>query len=56
MIHEEAIQQAIDRQFEIESKAAAWDLLAMHLQEQGNADGKKLLDWMTQLQTAMGAR
>ena len=53
MIHHDAIEQAVERQLEIERKAAAWDMLALHLEEQGNAPGKALLNWMRQLQEAI---
>jgi len=52
MIHEQAIQQAIDRQLEIERKAAAWDLLTMSLREQGNESAQSLLNWMQCIQVA----
>lgn len=53
MIHQDAIEQAVERQLEIERKAAAWDFLALHLEEQGNEPGKALLNWMRQLQEAI---
>ena len=52
MIHEQAIQQAIDRQLEIERKAAAWDLLVADLREKGNTDAQALLNWMPAIQIA----
>ena len=53
VVYEHEIERAVQRQLEIERKAAAWDSLAMHLSEQGNTDGKKLLDWMLQLQQGL---
>ena len=55
MIHHDAIEQAVERQLEIERKAAAWDFLILHLEEQGNEHGKALLNWMQQLQEATRA-
>ena len=55
MIHHDAIEQAVERQLEIERKAAAWDFLVLHLEEQGNESGKALLNWMQQLQEATRA-
>lgn len=52
MIHEEAIQQAIDRQLEIERKAAAWDLLVADLKAKGSTDAQALLNWLQALQLA----
>lgn len=52
MIHEQAIQQAIDRQLEIERKAAAWDLLVVSLEEQGHENAQVLLNWMQAIQAA----
>jgi len=53
MTYEHEIEQAVERQLEIERKAAAWDFLVLHLQEQGNEPGKALLSWMRQLQEAI---
>ena len=55
MIHHDAIEQAVERQLEIERKAAAWDFLILHLEEQGNEHGRALLNWMQQLQEATRA-
>lgn len=52
MIHEQAIQQAIDRQLEIERKAAAWDLLVADLKAKGDTDAQALLNWLQALQLA----
>ncbi len=59
MTHQDAIEQAIQRQLEIERKAAAWDFLILHLEEQGNekgnTDAQALLNWVQQLQEATRA-
>ena len=52
MIHHDAIEQAVERQLEIERKAAAWDMLAADLREKGNTDAQALLNWMQGLQVA----
>lgn len=57
MIHQDAIEQAVERQLEIERKAAAWDLLAVQLRDQGNQDALALLQWMARAEGfAQGAR
>lgn len=55
MIHHDAIEQAVERQLEIERKAAAWDMLVADLREKGNNDAQALLNWMRQLQEASRA-
>lgn len=55
MIHHDAIEQAVERQLEIERKAAAWDMLAADLREKGNNNAQALLNWMQQLQEATRA-
>jgi len=52
MIHQDAIEQAVERQLEIERKAAAWDMLVADLREKGNTDAQALLNWMQALQVA----
>lgn len=55
MTYSDAIEQAVERQLEIERKAAAWDMLAADLREKGNNDAQALLNWMQQLQEATRA-
>ena len=52
MIHQDAIEQAVERQLEIERKAAAWDMLVADLREKGNTDAQALLNWMPAIQIA----
>lgn len=54
MIHHDAIEQAVERQLEIERKAAAWDMLVADLREKGNNDAQALLNWLQALQVAAG--
>lgn len=52
MTHQDAIEQAVERQLEIERKAAAWDMLTADLREKGNNDAQALLNRMQALQVA----
>lgn len=55
MTYEHAIEQAVERQLEIERKAAAWDLLAADMREKcakADTDARALLAWMGEVKQA----